>query len=227
MTSITQTNENIFREAIEKACGRINASKMVDIGSGDGKHSKRLAALAGADEWWCIDHDPVCLEKAKRRGARIVKADINEPINLPEKMFDLLIANQVIEHVYKTDVLVREAVRILKIGGVGLWCTPNLASWHNVLALVLGYQPFSSQISDEVFLGNPIHPAYRKKIREAQAHLRLFTKRSLSELLEYHGFKVISFEGLGYYPLPQRFAMLMDGIDPIHAAYLLIQVKKV
>jgi hypothetical protein len=114
----------------------------------------------------------------------------------------------------------------LKKGGTSIWCTPNLASWHNIFALVLGFQPFSSQISDEAFLGNPLHPQYKQKIKEAQAHLRLFTHRSLRKLLTYHGLTVTLSKGIGYYPFPSKLAKPLSVIDYKHAAYILQVAKK-
>lgn len=68
----------------------------------------------------------------------------------------LFIQNPVIEHLFDTDNFVSESFRILKPGGYTIVSTVNLASWHNIFALILGYQPFDfANISIKGTIGNP------------------------------------------------------------------------
>jgi ubiquinone/menaquinone biosynthesis C-methylase UbiE len=221
MNFFTQSNEILFRQAVEQTCRKLKGNTLVDIGSGDGTETIRIARLINAKNIICVDHNQQALNKAKKRGCKIIKADLNQKISLPNNTANVIIINQVIEHVAQTDLLAKEVRRLLKNGGSSIWCTPNLASWHNIFALIFGYQPFSSQISDEAFLGNPLHPQYKQKIKEAQAHLRVFTHQSLKELLAYHGLTVTASKGVGYYPLPSALAKIMSKCDPKHAAYIL------
>jgi len=70
--------------------------------------------------------------------------------------FDVVHANPVIEHVFDLDRFVSEIKRVLAPGGRAIICTENLASWHNVAALFLGFQPFSTtNISETRPIGNP------------------------------------------------------------------------
>ena len=52
--------------------------------------------------------------------------------------FDVVHANQVIEHVFDLDRFVSEIKRVLAPGGRAIICTENIASWHSVAALFLG-----------------------------------------------------------------------------------------
>lgn len=70
-------------------------------------------------------------------------------------MFDLVHANQVIEHLYETDLFIKEIYRILKKGGYAIISTPNLAGLHNIVSLILGKQPFPAHVSNEIVLGTP------------------------------------------------------------------------
>ncbi len=54
---------------------------------------------------------------------------------------------EVIEHLYNSDLVISEIYRILKRNGILILSTPNLASWINRLVLLLGYQPFSHDVS--------------------------------------------------------------------------------
>ena len=95
----------------------------------------------------------------------------------------------------------------------GLVCisTNNLASWHNVISLALGWQPMPIHVSDDLILGNPLNPEHGDRHRDAgRTHLRLFTARALAELCEYHGLTRVSTRTVGYYPLPPRVARAGD-----------------
>lgn len=223
---ITGDNEKLYRNAVEDAARRYGGKVLVDLGSGDGRYSKEICAAAGAKKIVCVDHDEKFLRMASADGVDTVVADLNVKLTLKTNTADVVTANQVIEHIAKTDLFVHEVKRILKPGGSAIICTPNLSAWHNIVALVRGFQPFSMQVSDDQFLGNPWHPLYKREIHESQAHLRVFTMRGLKDLLEMHGLQPVEMRGVGYYPLPAWLAPMAARIDPTHAAYLLVVAKK-
>jgi SAM-dependent methyltransferase len=140
-------------------------------------------------------------------------------------MFDSVVSNQVIEHLSDTDRFVSELWRVLRPGGVAVTSTENLASWHNVAALTLGWQPFSltNVSSTRLGIGNPlaIHRGADANLKSWE-HLRVFAARGLRELFEAHGFKEIALLGAGYYPLPSGAARF----DPRHAAFLTVVAVK-
>ncbi len=91
--------------------------------------------------------------------------------------FDVVHSNQVIEHVVRLDHFVTEIRRVLAPGGVAVVCTENLASWHNVGALALGYQPFSmTNVSNVRPIGNrfALH-AGEKPEYESWQHVHVLT----------------------------------------------------
>jgi hypothetical protein len=110
---------------------------------------------------------------------------------------------------------------VLAPGGVACISTNNLASWHNVLSLALGYQPPPVHVSDRVIVGNPLNPQDGWDHEDiGRTHLRLFTARALAELCEHHGLETVSMDSNGYYPLPPRLARLACRIDQRHGAFL-------
>lgn len=226
MHQATQNNEDIFRATILQELKNIKADTLVDIGSGDGKSTKPVDKILKSKKVICVDHDINCLKKAKKIGYEVVQADLNKKINLKTGIADFIIANQVIEHIAKTDILVSEIYRILKKDGQALICTPNLSSWHNIAALILGMQPFSSQVSDEKFIGNSLHPNYQQEIEEEQAHLRVFTPKAIKDICTIHGLEIVKFKGIGFYPFSGVLAQFFSIIDPLHAAQLFILVRK-
>ena len=130
-------------------------------------------------------------------------------------------SNQVIEHLPRTDGFLREIRRILKPDGHAIVSTNNLASWHNVISLAIGWQPTPCHVSDYVVVGNPSN-AYDgwEQPQFGQQHLRVFTGRALADLARYHGLALDHDATAGYYPLPARAARAMTRIDRRHGAFL-------
>ena len=122
----------------------------------------------------------------------------------------------------------KEINRVLRPGGCALVSTPNLAAWHIIASLFLGWQPFVANLSDEINIGNPLWPSYKKKAAGGKypVHRRIPTYRGIRELFEYHGFAVENLIGVGYYPFPTIVARLLSRIDPRHAVYLTMKIRK-
>jgi ubiquinone/menaquinone biosynthesis C-methylase UbiE len=186
-----------MHDCISKALGflerNVNA-RMFDCGCGDGEITLRVAEIIGTSDVYGVDIDEKALSVAGGKGIKVYKADINLRLPFEDNFFDVIFSNQVIEHLDYPDNFVREAFRVLKIGGYVVVATENLASWHNIFALLLGYQDFSSQgPSSEYRIGNPLSPYYKMRIPERDAplmHKKVFAYRSLKEIFEIHGFKV-------------------------------------
>jgi hypothetical protein len=87
---------------------------------------------------------------------------------------------------YRFDRILDEVYRVLKLGGLLFLSTPNLASIHNRIALLLGYQPFNVMVS----LNKSVGHLRLSASGAAPDNIRFFTLRSLKELLKVHGFKI-------------------------------------
>lgn len=125
--------------------------------------------------------------------------------------------------------MISQAHRVLRPGGSIVISTENLASWHNIFALALGWQPFSlTNISSVISgVGNPmaLHRGESGQSTPMQ-HLRIFTIRALVELLESQDFQVLSTLGAGYYPLRKRLAEVACRYDKVHAAFIIVKAIK-
>ncbi len=151
----------------------------------------------------------------------VAQADLEDGLPYDDDAFDVVTANQVIEHLRGTDRFLSEVRRMLRPGGLACISTNNLASWHNVIALTLGFQPNPMHVSDEVIVGSPLNPEHGQRHEDAgRVHLRLFTGRALSELAEHHGLRTVSMRTVGYYPLPPAAAAVATQLDPLHGACL-------
>ena len=165
-------------------------------------------------------------ETALRKGIIAQTGDLNEPFPFQDDFFEIVHANQVIEHLKDTDHFIKEIWRVLKPGGYAVICTENLSSWHNIFSLLFGWQPFSlSNVCEKRFqIGNPlaIHHGDAPTKPQSWQHHRVFAYRGLKEIFVAHGFEAEPIKGSGYFPLPARLSKL----DPRHAAFLTLKVRK-
>jgi 2-polyprenyl-3-methyl-5-hydroxy-6-metoxy-1,4-benzoquinol methylase len=150
-------------------------------------------------------------------------ANLERPFPLGDNSFDVVVCNQVIEHIVDLDAFVTELVRVTRPGGAVVVATPNLASWTNVAALVLGQQAFSQSISQRWHIGNRFARRYRMPFEWSYPlHKHILTYQGLRDLFEVYGMQVTACQGAGYFPLPPSVGRL----DRIHAQYLVAVARK-
>ena len=221
LVRVFRDTEELNRQAIMDAIPPLGGGAMLDVGAGDGEHTRTVADRVGAGRVAAVEFMPEPAAQARARGIEVQEADLEQPWPFDDGEFDLVHSNQVIEHVRATDLFASEVRRVLRPGGVACISTNNLASWHNVLALTLGFQPMPMHVSDEVIVGNPVNPEDGTRHEHAgRVHLRLFTGRALSELFAHHGLRPEPMRTAGYYPLPPRLARIATRIDRLHGAFL-------
>jgi SAM-dependent methyltransferase len=214
------------RRAVLKMLPSRRGGALLDVGTHDGEFAERVAARIGASRVSGIDFVAEHAEAARARGVEVVCANIDDGLPFADEEFETVHANQVIEHVRRSDAFLREVRRVLKPGGLALISTNNFSSWHNVGALALGYQPMPAHVSDELIVGNPLDPLRGREHEDGRAHLRLFTGRALIELCEVHGLERVQLRTAGYYPLPPRLGRIMARIDRLHGAFLVALVRR-
>lgn len=194
---------------------------LLDLGCADGRRTLEFARCARSRVVHGVELTTAHAEQARARGVNVVEADLNEPLPFEDESFDVVVSNQVIEHLSDTDRFVSELRRVLRPGGLAVTSTENLASWHNVVALMFGWQPFSltNVTSRTAGVGNPlaIHRGEDTGLRSWE-HVRVFAYRGLRELFEAHSFTIRRIAGAGYYPLGARVGRL----EPRHAAFLTV-----
>jgi SAM-dependent methyltransferase len=221
LSRVFHASEEANRRAILHALPAGSSGSLLDLGTHRGDFTARLAAHLKAEQVAGVELIERHAVMASSRGFDVAVADLDDGIPFPSASFDFVTANQVIEHVRRTDLLLREIRRVLKPDGLACISTNNLSSWHNVAALGLGMQPMPMHVSDEIIVGNPLNPEHRWGHRDlGRTHLRLFTARALTELAGYHGLAMDQIKTVGYYPLPPLLARLATRVDPLHGAFL-------
>ena len=198
---------------------------LLDVGCDDGYWSLKDAESVGTTKVFGVDVVEERLAIANDKGVDAVKADITEGLPYEDNYFDVIVSNQVIEHVANIDKFCAEIFRLLKSGGYAIVSTENASSWVNVFAVAMGWQMFSlTNLSSEYLgLGNPLAQQRGKKLDlPSWSHKTIFSYLGLRELFEAYGFKVETVAGAGYFPLPAG----LGKVDPRHAHFITIKVTK-
>jgi SAM-dependent methyltransferase len=224
---VFRATEEENRRTILRLLPAGRGGSLLDIGTHDGAFTARVAQHLGATRVAGVELVEEHAAAARARGFDVACADVDDGLPFADAEFDTAHANQVIEHVRRTDGFMREVRRVLRPGGLALVSTNNLASWHNVASLALGLQPMPAHVSDEVIVGNPLNPQDGSPHEDrGRAHLRLFTPRALRELSALHGLEVVALRTSGYYPLPPRLGRLAGRVDGLHGAFLAALLRR-
>ncbi len=173
---------------IEKERPRV----LLDLGCGDGAFVALIREKTKVSEVFGVDISEEAARKAKERGIEAIPLNIDEQ-DLPftDNSFDIVFCGELIEHLFDPDHLLQEIRRVLKPGGLCILTTPNLSSWVNRIALLLGYQPFFTEVSTKFGVGH-LFPFWLNA-----GHMRLFTYRAIRDLVKIYDFQVEKIYGVG------------------------------
>jgi ubiquinone/menaquinone biosynthesis C-methylase UbiE len=145
------------------------AEHALDLGCGDG----RLTAELRAEAVTAADVSSVALKRAAARlpDAEIALVEPDAPLPFVDGEFELVLCAETIEHVRDVQLFLSEVRRVLRPGGGLALTTP---AHDRLTALRLLVRGFESGF-------DPLSP-----------HLRFFTRRSVTQLLDAMGFDVMS-----------------------------------
>lgn len=214
----------------------LTPTSLLDVGCGDGTMLARYFTQLPPD---ChgIEGAPEEKAGAERRGMKVVSCDLNGRWPLADNLFDVVLANQVIEHVHNARLFIEETHRVLKPGGTALVTSENLCSLLNWMALSLGFTPFSLMQVCGQYLGNPLglhygephsnalpidHPAFSGVC----GHIRVLTVRQARELFALAGFEVEEARSISILPLPDGVSRALEGFVRHRGHYLAIRARK-
>lgn len=177
-----------IREAIEREVAAIRAAEgkplsLCDVGCWDGEPTAAYRAILGGSASGVEVHAQAAA-RARDRGVDVAEVDLEmSPFPWADASFDIVIANQVFEHLKNVWLPMSQVARVLRPGGHLIFSVPNLASLHNRVMLAFGWQPSS--------------------IRTFGPHVRSFTYRQVREFLTYGNcFSIERARGVGFYPVP-------------------------
>jgi 2-polyprenyl-6-hydroxyphenyl methylase/3-demethylubiquinone-9 3-methyltransferase len=168
--------------------GHIHAGERVlDVGCGEGCFAAELVR-AGAEVVVGLDVAAEPLRRARERHPELVDLRQMSAAGawpLKDASFDVVWAGEVIEHVADTAGWLSELRRVLRSGGLLLLSTPDHGRLP-MLAWALAPRAFATHFDPR------------------SDHLRFYTPRSLSELLEDFGFQDVAVRRAGGLPGARR-----------------------
>lgn len=218
-----------------KAVVELSPTSLLDVGCGDGSLLFRYLKESPKD--FCgVEGAPESKAKAEQRGIKVFSYDLNGRWPFENDRFDVVFSSQVIEHVHNARLFVEEAFRVLKPGGTAIVTSENLCSLLNLIALALGYTPFSLMQTCGRYLGNPLGLHYEEKISEplpvdhpafsgVSGHVRVLTVRQARELFEWAGFWTDA-SSISILPLPDGFSRVIEGFVKNRGHYLIVRAYK-
>ncbi len=172
--------------------------RLLDVGCMDGFLSERFRREGFRTVG--LDASPRAIERAREICDEAYVADFDKlPLPLRDGHVDGVFAGEVIEHVFRTEEFLEELARVTAPGGFLVLTTPNLACWINRLSLLVGWQPFFTEVG--VRPGSNGNPLRQKDLLPA-GHIRVMTARSLRDLLERCGWSVVKICGAGVMTRP-------------------------
>jgi len=199
-------------EPVLKHLRNKNIKVLMDLGCGYGVLTFIIADFIGAEKIYAVDIDKnrlSFLNEVKNRS--LVKEvvalphDFCKPINIDEKV-QLVTSFGSLEHVSCWDDVLENIKKILADQGYLLISMPNLSSWVNRLALLLGYQPRDLEISTKKLYG--VAPPFKK--HGPAGHVKVATFKAFKEYLIDNGFEMIMTR-----PLYSKQNLLINIIDRI------------
>lgn len=216
-------NNEFFAAHVEPA----EYIRVLDVGCDNGKICRdRFRSKIKKSIICGTDINPRKLASAKKLGIKTILADAEKRLPFPDNYFNLVTANQIIEHLVDSDNFIGEIYRVLKPNGYLIISTENLASWHNIGALIMGWHPFSLHVSRKNNIGNPLRLGNYFYDDLAGCHIKNFTLKSLSELCQLHKFTVEKSFGAGYYPFSGIISRFLSMLDPNHTAFIGLKTRK-
>jgi len=148
---------------------------VLDLGCLDGTMGELLKK--NGNTVYGIDASSKAVTLAKEKGVNAQVGNLEERLNFSNNSFDVVVAGEILEHIFRLDELLSEVSRVLKPAGFLVASTPNLASLGRRLMLLFNINP-NIEIS---FSG------------EAAGHIRYFVKSTLFDAIEKHNFEIVSF----------------------------------
>jgi SAM-dependent methyltransferase len=180
-----------LRHAAELLRGQ-GRHRFLDIGCGFGGLTRLVGDHLGASEIHGIDIDPRVEDEVRTKQVQFVRHDAAQgQFPYDDGHFDAVMTLGMMDYLEYFDGMIREMNRLLAVDGRVLVALPNLASWHNRLMLLLGYQPRDVEISAEVLAGVPRRPYLSSGERPA-GHIHIPTARAFVDLMRHHGFEKVA-----------------------------------
>ena len=131
-----QHKRQIVHKLIKVFAGK--RGKVLDIGAGTGKILSELK-----DKGWQImgiDEEKEAVKWSKKRGVKIMQANLEKKLPFKENSFDLVLSLDALEHLRKDSNALKEINRVLKSKGIAIITVPAYQWLFNYWDKMLGHK---------------------------------------------------------------------------------------
>lgn len=128
--------KNYHKKTLDLLKGK--KGKLLELGPGDGSFLKILKKDFDVTG---IDIVPKNIQACKKKGIKITKQDLNKNFKFKSNGFEVVIALEVIEHLFNYENAVKEVARVLKDNGIFIISVPNSCYWRYRLSVIFGKVP--------------------------------------------------------------------------------------
>ena len=161
--------------------------RFLDFGCGKGVITEKIHTIRPGYRIYGVDISSNALAVAKKRikNGEFRRIDESQHIPYPDNTFDIVLASDVLEHIYDTQTAFRELARVLKPGGTLIITVPYNGKLKMLIAVLVGFE----------FYFDPSSP-----------HIRHFSPKTLIQCVKNVQLRV---NRIGYYG---RFYPLSRGM---------------
>lgn len=185
-------------------------ASVLDLGAGRGADLQIARRVEPTAALHAIEFEPHNVECLRRQGVGVHQIDLErQELSFADGSIDVVIANQVFEHLKELFFVCHQVTRCLKVGGRLIVGVPNLASLHNRLLLLAGRQP--------------------TPLKNNSAHIRGFTRSDLVRFMEScfpGGYRLAGWGGSNFYPFPPPLARPLAQLFPSLAWGMFLAFEK-
>lgn len=154
------------------------AKRILDVGCGRGNFSRSIKARQETTAWG-IEYDTRSAKAARAHMDRVIIGDAAVELPKLTGTFDCIIFNDVLEHLYDPEAILRTAGKKLTRGGVIVASIPNIRQYHTFLKCLFtkDWQYTHDGVLD-------------------RSHIRFFTLKSIQRMFNDLNFETITIQGV-------------------------------
>lgn len=156
--------------------------KFLDVACGNGQFYGFLKDTNC--EYTGLEFSKKQVEKGKKKGLDIRYHDLTKKWPFKEGTFDVVLASEILEHIYDTDYFLEECRRVLKKNGVLILTTPNIVYLGARIRCLFGRRPPSIEYNARGIVAG---------------HIRAFSYYDLRELFKNNKLEIEAYTGFDFY----------------------------